>query len=343
MGQGNRRAFLAAMVSAAAASACRSGTDRQAFAGEAKPVKPASEIPKRRLGATGQVVSVIGLGGFHIGKPEETLAVRIMHRAIDEGMTFFDNCWDYHRGESERRMGRALQGRRDKVFLMTKLDGRTKESATQQLEDSLRRLRTDTIDLVQIHEVIRPEDPNWVFGTLGAVEVLQRAKEQGKLRYIGFTGHKDPKFHMAMLDKAKNEGFRFDAVQMPLNVMDAHYDSFEKNVLPRLQRDGIGVLGMKPLGSGDLLRSGQVSPVECLTYALSLPTSVVITGCESMRDLEQALTTARGFQPLSGRERQTLLAKTEEAARAGRYEKYKTSRKYDGTVRNPHWLSTSRP
>lgn len=190
----------------------------------------------------------------------ERAAVALMHRAIDEGITFFDNCWDYHDGESERRMGKALQGeRRDRVFLMTKIDGRTRDAARAQLEDSLRRLRTERIDLVQVREVIRDEDPQWVFGPLGAIEVLQRAQEEGKLRFIGFTGHKSPAHHLAMLDRAEKEGFRFDTVQMPLDVLDARYDSFTGKVLPRLVEEEIGVLGMKALAGGLMLRASRGS------------------------------------------------------------------------------------
>ena len=297
-------------------------------------------MPQRVLGLTEEKVSAIGLGGFHLGIPTEAEAIRIMHRAIDEGITFFDNCWDYHGGESERRMGQALaDGKRDKVFLMTKVDGRTREAAARQLEDSLHRLRTDRIDLVQIHEVIREKDPAWVFGKDGAIEALRMAQKAGKLRFIGFTGHKSPEIHLEMLRTAKAHEFRFDTVQMPLNVMDPHFKSFEKKVLPVLVEAHIGVLGMKPLGSGDILDSGVVSAEDCLRYSLSLPTSVVITGCDRMPILEQALRVARRFEPLDAAQRQALLEKTRPGGEAGKFEAFKTSERFDATSRNPHWLT----
>jgi predicted aldo/keto reductase-like oxidoreductase len=286
---------------------------------------------------------MLGLGGYHLGVPNEDEAIRIVQEAIDHGLTFMDNCWDYHGGESERRMGKALEGGlRTRVFLMTKLDGRTADAASRQLDESLRRLRTDHVDLVQIHEVIRMSDPARVFGPGGAVEALVRAREKGKVRFIGFTGHKSPDIHLAMLDEARRHGFRFDTVQMPLNVMDAQFDSFEKRVLPVLVRDGIGVLGMKPMGDGIILQSGIVSAASCLRYALSLPTSVVITGIDSTKILEQDLTVGLNFEPLTQREKEALLAHVATAAKSGKYEKYKTSERFDGTARHPEWLETAR-
>lgn len=303
-------------------------------------------VPKRKLGSTGALVSMLGLGGAHIGKKEKLSdpdAIRLMRDAIEGGITFFDNCWDYNDGLSEERMGKALRdGYRRRVFLMTKLDGRTAKAATEQLEQSLRRLQTDVIDLVQVHEVIRMTDPARSFAPDGIIGALQKAKQAGKLRFIGFTGHKDPAIHLAMLDAAKHAGFEFDTVQMPLNVMDAHYKSFEKNVLPVLQERGIGVLGMKSMGSGDILESGLVKPQECLRYALSLPTSVVITGIDSREVLEQDLKLAREFLPLSAAERQELLARTAPAAGEGKHELFKTADKYDGTAKNPHWLEAAK-
>jgi aryl-alcohol dehydrogenase-like predicted oxidoreductase len=299
-------------------------------------------VPRRRFGLTDETVSMLGLGGFHLGKPSEGEAIEIMHRAIDAGLTFFDNCWDYHDGESERRMGKALTGgKRDKVFLMTKLDGRDRISAGRQLEQSLERLRTDVIDLVQVHEVIRPDDPTRVFASGGAIEALTRARDQGKIRYIGFTGHKDPKIHHAMLREAGEHGFRFDAVQMPLNVMDPHFRSFERNVLPELVQLGIAPLAMKPLGSGKILESGVVSASECLRYALSLSVSVVITGCERISDLHQALEVARGFEPMTADEITTILGRTAHAARRGDFELFKTSTEHDGTSKSPQWLTSA--
>lgn len=297
-------------------------------------------VPRRALGRTGEQVSVIGLGGFHIGKPElsEKESARIIRTAIDNGITFMDNCWDYHGGRSEVLMGKALSdGYRERVFLMTKVDGRDKRTAARQLDESLRRLRTDHVDLLQFHEVIHVDDPDRIFAKGGAVEAAIEAREEGRVRYIGFTGHKSPDLHIRMLEAAAEHGLRFDAVQMPLNVMDAHYDSFERNVLPLLVREGVGVLGMKALGDRGILDAG-ISAMECLRYAMNLPTSVVITGIDSMRILEQALTAARTFQPMSDDEVKSILSRTARAAGDGRHEPYKTSLKHDGTTMNPQWL-----
>ena len=298
------------------------------------------EMLYRRLGRTGETVSAIGLGGFHLAERiGESLAVRIVREAVDHGVTFMDNCWDYNDGASEERMGKALRdGYRDRVFLMTKVDGRSKKEAAAQLDESLRRLRTDHIDLVQHHEVIRYEDPHRIFREQGAHEALLEARAAGKLRFIGFTGHKDPHIHLHMLDVAAEHGFDFDTVQMPLNVMDAHYRSFERMVLPRLAAEGIGVLGMKSMASGVILESGVVTPVECLRYALSLPTSVVITGIDSLEVLEQALALARDFRPLAEHEVEALLAKTAPLAAAGGFEPFKTTSVHDSTAYNPAWL-----
>jgi aryl-alcohol dehydrogenase-like predicted oxidoreductase len=238
------------------------------------------EMLYRSLGRTGETVSAVGVGGFHLGLEtvDEALAVRIVRTAVDRGITFMDNCWDYNDGLSEMRMGRALRGGyRERVFLMTKVDGRSKKEAAKQLDESLRRLQVDHIDLVQHHEVIRFEDPHRIFHEQGANAALLEARGAGKLRYIGFTGHKDPRIHLHMLDVAAEHGFAFDAVQMPLNVLDAHYRSFERQVLPRLVEQGIAVLGMKSMAEGVLLRTGTVTAAECLHYALNLPTSVVFT------------------------------------------------------------------
>lgn len=305
------------------------------------PRAASGEMPMRALGSTGEQVSALGLGGAHIGgQSSRAESMRLIRTAIDGGVTFLDNCWDYHHGESERRMGEALgDGYRDRVFLMTKVDGRSRDAAAAQLEQSLARLRTDRIDLVQIHEVIREDDPARCFSDGGAIEALVAGREAGKLRYIGFTGHKHPALHRQMLELADKNGFHFDAVQMPLNVMDAHYQSFEKTVLPLLLEQNIGVLGMKSVGGGDILRSRVVSARECLRYALSLPTSVVISGMGSLDILRDNVALARDFEPLSDEERAELLARTEDAARHGGYELFKTSQRYDGTARNPHWLT----
>lgn len=298
-------------------------------------------IPTRILGSTGERVSAIGLGGWHLALPHvsASLADRLVRTAVDRGITFLDNCWDYNRGASERRMGKALRGGlRQKVFVMSKIDGRSGKEATRQLNESLRRLKTDCIDLVQHHEVLRFEDPHRMFDENGANAALVKAREAGKLRYIGFTGHKDPHIHLHTLDVAEEHGFAFDAVQMPLNVMDAHYRSFGQHVLPRLVAKGIGVLGMKPIANGIILKSRTVSAVECLRYALSLPTSVVITGIDSLKILDQACEVAGNFEPLSDREMAALLARTAMAASRGEFEPFKTTSLFDGTADRTEWL-----
>src|SRR5947207_5805374 len=296
-------------------------------------------IAHRTLGRSGEKVSMIGIGGYHIGTPSEQEAIRIVRTAVDNGVNFLDNCWDYNDGVSEERMGKALRdGYRQKAFLMTKIDGRTKAAATQQLNESLRRLQTDHIDLLQFHEVIRDNDPERIFAAGGGMEAVVAARKAGKVRYIGFTGHKSPDIHLKMLNTAFAHDFTFDAVQMPLNVMDAHYDSFEKKVLPVLVKHNIGVLGMKPMGDKIILKSKTASPVECLHYAMNLPTSVVITGCESMQILQQALDAARSFKPLTKEQIASLLDKTSSASAKGEFELYKTSHNFDGTYHNPQWL-----
>jgi aryl-alcohol dehydrogenase-like predicted oxidoreductase len=303
--------------------------------------QPESEMPVRSLGRTGVKVSLIGLGGWHLGFKylDEELSIRIIRSAIDNGINFMDNCWDYNEGASEERMGKALKdGYRDRVFLMTKIDGRTKKDAAKQLDESLERMQTDHIDLVQHHEILRFEDPHRIFAREGANAALLEAREAGKISFIGFTGHKDPQIHMHMLDVARENGFQFDTVQMPLNVMDAHYRSFEKIVLPRLVEEKIGVLAMKTLANGTILESKTVSAIECLQYAMNLPASVVITGCESMENLEQALTAARTFKPMSAEQVKSILDKTAKAASRGEYELFKTTSIYDGTAVHPEWL-----
>ena len=305
------------------------------------PKKAVDEVPRRTLGKTGEQVSAIGLGGWHLGlrTVTEQLSLRIIRTAIDRGINFLDNSWDYNEGASEIRMGKALRdGYREKAFLMTKIDGRSKKEATLQLNESLRRLQTDCIDLVQHHEVIRFEDPHRIFDAEGANAALIEARTAGKLRYIGFTGHKDPRIHLHTLEVATEHGFSFDTVQMPLNVMDAHYRSFEKLVLPQLVKQKIGVLGMKSMANGIILKSRKATAVECLQYALSLPTSVVITGCDSMDVLEQALKVARTFRPLSATKVKALLAKTKTAASQGEFELFKTTSIFDSTATNPDWL-----
>ena len=299
------------------------------------------EVPRRRLGNTGEMVSMVGLGGFHLVRPDldEAESIRIVRAAIDNGLNFLDNCWDYNGGQSEVRMGKALRdGYRQRAFLMTKIDGRDKKTAASQIDESLRRLETDHVDLLQFHEIIRMNDPDRIFAAGGAMQAVLEAKKAGKIRYIGFTGHKSPDVHLKMLEIATSHQFRFDTVQMPLNVMDAHYNSFEKNVLPVLVKSDIGVLGMKPMGDHIILESKTVTPTKCLHYAMNLPTSVVITGCDSMRILEQALRAARSFRPMKPAEVEALLAKTTQAAHQGKYEHYKTTHTFDGTYQNPEWL-----
>lgn len=293
----------------------------------------------RNLGSTGERVSAIGLGGAHLAKPSEEEAIRIVRSALDRGITFLDNCWDYSNGECEVRMGKALRdGYRQKAFLMTKFDGRTKQAAAQQIDESLKRLQTDHLDLIQYHENIRLDDPDRFFAEGGALEAVMPAKQAGKIRYIGFTGHKDPLVHERMLDMAHAHSFHFDSCQMPLNPMDAHFRSFANNVVPKLVEQGIAVLGMKSMGSGILLQSNTVTPTECLHYALNLPTSVVITGCDSLKILDQAFEAARTFKPMTEAEVIAILGKTREAAMNGKYELFKISTHFDGTIKNPQWM-----
>lgn len=302
---------------------------------------PNSEMLYRELGNTGEHVSAIGLGGWHLSLKhvDESLAIRLVRSALDRGITFMDNSWDYNDGASEIRMGKALRdGYRDKAFLMTKIDGRSKKEAAKQLDESLKRLQVDQIDLVQHHEILRFEDPHRVFDEEGANAALVEAKEAGKLRYIGFTGHKDPQVHLHMLEVADQHGFQFATAQMPLNVMDAHYRSFAKLVVPELVKRNVGILGMKSMANGILLRSNTVTPIECLHYALNLPTSVVITGIDSLEILDQAFEAVRTFQTMTDEQVQSLLAKTAEAGARGQFEPFKTSSIFDGTAQHPTWL-----
>ncbi|MDP9087974.1 MAG: aldo/keto reductase [Pseudomonadota bacterium] len=297
----------------------------------------------RTLGSTGEKVSLIGLGGAHLSRAPmtEASAVHMIHAALDRGINFLDNCWDYGHGNSEKWMGTALEqgGYRNKAFLMTKLDGRTKEAATSQLNESLTRLKTDHIDLVQFHEILRFDDPDRIFTEGGAIEALMDAKKAGKLRYIGFTGHKDPRVHLYMLEVAKQHGFKFDTVQMPLNVMDAHFRSFSHLVVPALSKDNIGILAMKTMGDGVFLKSGApVTPIECLHYAMNLPTSVVITGIDSAKILDQAFEAIKTFKPMSAAEVAALVQKTKQYAAGGKYEFFKTSSHFDSTAKHADWL-----
>jgi predicted aldo/keto reductase-like oxidoreductase len=298
-------------------------------------------IGRRKLGRADAEVSIIGIGGYHLGLSNVTEgeAIRIVRRGLDEGINFLDNCWDYNDGASEERMGKALQdGYRQKAFLMTKIDGRTGASARQQLEQSLLRLKTDHIDLLQIHEVIRKGDPEQAFQPGNVVEVLKQARQEGKIRFIGFTGHKSPEIHLHMIETADKYGFTFDTVQMPVNALDEHYDSFQQKVIPAAQKHGMAVLGMKPLANAAIVKTNTVSAVEALHYAMSVPVTVTITGCDSLAILEQALGVARNFKPMDEQQKIAVLQKTAPVAMAGKFEAYKSSQIYDGTANNPHWL-----
>lgn len=326
----------------AAGLAASEGFFSQLFAANesAQAATKSGEMIYRTLGRTKEKVSAIGLGGHHIGRPkDEQEGIRIIRSAIDRGINFMDNCWDYHNGGSEIRMGKALRdGYREKVFLMTKIDGRTKAAAAKQIDESLKRLQVDYIDLIQHHEVIRMEDPDRIFALGGANEAVLAAQKAGKIRYIGFTGHKDPLVHLRMLEIAAENNFRFDAVQLPLNVMDAHFRSFEREVLPKLVKDEIGILGMKSMGDPYILKSKTVQPIECLHYVMNLPTSTVITGMENMQLLDQAIEAVRTFKPMNQAQVAALLERTRKAALKGQYELYKTSNRFDGTAKNPEWL-----
>jgi predicted aldo/keto reductase-like oxidoreductase len=336
----NRRKFLKVMAATTmaplAASAWSANPERPKRPGETV----RGEMRYRPLGSTGEEVSLIGLGGHHIGRQKaERESIGIIRAAVDAGITFMDNCWDYHDGESEVRMGKALRdGYRKKVFLMTKIDGRIRKTAAEQIDQSLRRMQTDVIDLLQYHEVIRLEDPDRIFAEGGAHEAVLAAKKAGKVRFIGFTGHKDPLVHLRMLEIAKEHGFRFDTVQMPINVMDAHFRSFEKHVLPVLVKEDIGVLGMKAMGDSLILTSKTVTAIECLHYAMNLPTSTVITGIDSMEILRQDLEAVKTFRPLAEKQVADLLARTAQAASRGKFEGFKTTNGFDGTAKNPTWL-----
>jgi aryl-alcohol dehydrogenase-like predicted oxidoreductase len=337
-----RREFLKVMTAAGVSAATT--VPGSAPAGQARSDDRADtvrgDMRYRKLGRTGEEVSLIGLGGHHIGRQkDESESIQIIRSAIDRGITFMDNSWDYHNGGSEVRMGKALRdGYRNKVFLMTKIDGRTKKAAAEQIDQSLRRLQTDHLDLLQHHEVIRLEDPDRIFARGGAQEAVLAAQKAGKVRYLGFTGHKDPLVHLRMLEVAKKHGFHFDTAQMPLNVMDAHFRSFGHKVVPVLVQEGIGVLGMKSMGDGIILQSKTVTPIGCLHYAMNLPTSVVITGIDSMKILDQAIEAVKTFRPMTREQVAALLEKTARAAADGRFERFKTTNQFDSTAKNPEWL-----
>ena len=291
-----------------------------------------AQVPHRPLGRTGVQVSALGIGGYHLGAAEdEKQAKRIVDEALDAGINFFDNAWEYHEGKCETWLGSALKGKRDRAIVMTKVctHGRDRKVAMQQLEESLRRLQTDHLDVWQIHEVVYENDPDWIFAPNGAAEALADAKKQGKVRFVGFTGHKDPSIHLKML----SHDFPFDTVQMPLNCLDATFRSFETHVLPELQKRGIAPLGMKSMGgSGEMVRKGVVTPAEALRYAMSLPVAITISGIDSVEVLHQNLEVARGFQPMPPAQMSALRQRCHTYAADGRYELFKTTVKYDGKI-----------
>jgi aryl-alcohol dehydrogenase-like predicted oxidoreductase len=298
-------------------------------------------MPYRKFGKAGTLVSLLGLGGFHMGAMKsQDDATRLIRSAVDRGVTFMDNCWDYHDGKSEVWMGHALKdGYRDKVFLMTKIDSHSKAGCAKQIDESLQRLQTNHIDLMQHHEVIRPTDPDKIFADGGAHEAMLEAQKAGKIRHIGFTGHKDPAIHLAMVQACLQRNYPLEAVQMPLNVLDVHYKSFAHQVLPVLVQNGISPLAMKTLAAGGIVKNKIASATECLHYAMSLPTTVVITGMDSMEILEQGLTAAKTFKPLTRDQLTSLLGRTRPMAAGGKNEPFKTSGGFDGTAKNPDWLS----
>ena len=346
-----RRNFLKQAAAAAALASFKSASGQSANAGvvltgaaahtPAPAVTVVNGIGRRKLGRADAEVSIIGIGGYHLGLSNvtEQEAIRIVRSALDQGINFLDNCWDYNNGVSEERMGKALQeGYRQKAFLMTKIDGRTGAAARQQLEQSLTRLKTNHIDLLQIHEVIRMADPEQAFKSGNVMDVLQQAHKEGKIRHIGFTGHKSPEIHLHMIETADKHGFTFDSVQMPVNALDEHYDSFGQKVIPVAQKHGMAILGMKPLSNGAILKTNTISATEALHYAMSVPVTVTITGCESVANLEQALSVARNFKPMDEKQKLAVLQKTAPVADAGKFEAYKSSHMYDGTYSNPQWL-----
>jgi predicted aldo/keto reductase-like oxidoreductase len=303
--------------------------------------KNAGGIPLRPLGKTGETVTMICLGGYHSSThPDESASIRLIQRAIDEGITFLDNAWDYHDGAAEERMGKAIsQGnRREKVFLMTKCCGRTARDAQSNLEDSLRRLRTDHLDLWQFHEIVYDNDPDWIFASGGAIETALKAKEEGKVRFLGFTGHKDPSIHLKMLAKP----YPWSTVQMPLNVMDSQFRSFQHKVLPALNQRGIAALGMKSLGgTGKIVADGILTIEEALRYVLSLPIAALVSGIDSEKVLEQNLAIVRDFKPLAATEMAAIETKVQTIAGDGRYELFKSSKVFDGRFhRKQHGFAT---
>ncbi len=333
--QTNRRELLKTMGGGLAAASLAGSTPSH------------SEIPYRTLGHTGEQVSCIGMGGYHLGKPQvsEADAIKLVHAGVDRGINFLDNSWDYNKGESEKRVGKAVKeaNLRGRVFMMTKNDGRTADEFNKQLDESLRRLQTDHVDLIQFHEIIRFEDPDRIFARGGAAEAALAARKAGKVRYIGFTGHKDPHIHLYMLQVADRHEFVFDTVQMPVNVMDYHFRSFTNEVLPELKSRNIGVLGMKSIGDSVILKSKAVTALECLQYSLSRPVSVQITGIDKPEILDQAIKAAQTFHNVSEQQMAAILERTKPQAMDGRWELFKTSTVFDSTAKNPEWLGGPSP
>jgi predicted aldo/keto reductase-like oxidoreductase len=362
-----RRQFLtsAATVTLLSANAIVNGQTQdsqtgQSLLADSSPGAAARRIPRvtspgrmrgemlyRPLGATGVEVSAIGMGGSHLGQAtvDEPTAIRLIHEGLDRGINFLDNSWDYNEGRSEERVGKALaQGAyRQKAFVMTKIDGRTKEIAANQIDDSLKRLKVDHIDLLQHHEVIRYDDPDRIFNEGGSMEAVIAAKQAGKIRFIGFTGHKDPHIHLYMMEVAQKHGFHFDTVQMPINIMDAHFRSFSQLVVPQAVKQQIGILGMKCFGSGVILKSGVVEPMDCLHYSLNIPISVLITGINTIEVLNQAFAAVKSFQPMDETRVAALISKSQVAALDGKYELFKTTAHFDTTARHPDWLGSDSP
>jgi len=335
--ESTRREFLQTAVAATTTLAAS-----QNIVAETRDV--GSGIPTRQLGKTGAQVSMLCLGGWHIGAVEDKKeAIRIMHACLDEGITFFDNAWDYHDGGSEKIMGEALSqdSKRNKVFLMTKNCERDYAESMRNLDESLRRLKTDHLDLWQFHEMVYDNDPDWVFEK-GGLKAALEAQKAGKVRFIGFTGHKDPRIHLKMLHKP----YDWDTAQMPINVMDAHYRSFQNEVVPVCLAKQVGVLGMKSLGGGSprarIPTQGGVNAQDCLRYALSLPVSSLVVGIMSMEDLKQDIAVARNFKPMPEAERVSLLGRIRDEASDGRHELFKSTKVFDGPHhRKQHGFDTT--
>ena len=324
--QTNRRAFLQTSMAGIIGASVASHWTTTAEAAPASD-KP---MPMRSLGSTGEQVSLLALGGYHMGVSRMTdkESVRMVHEAMDNGVNFMDNAWEYHQGRSEVRLGKALKDRRDKAFVMTKHHGREKKMAMEHLEDSLKRLQTDHIDLWMFHECVYDEDPDRIFAPGGGIEAAEEAKRQGKVRYIGFTGHKWPRIHLKLLAY----GYPWDAVLMPQNILDGSFRSFEQWVLPVLVKRGIAPLAMKTRAGGDILKNGIATSEDCWRYVASLPVSTIVSGMDSIELMRQNLRLAKDLEPMSQSEKEAILKRTQEMAATGKYERFKTTRSFDGPV-----------